>query len=99
MTPPPIASTSKGDPTASNPGPDSPGPHQAEHQRLLDQCEILERLAEGEGIQMDEWDGVVEKCYVCSKFMLEAVFKAHSQDCWHMSDSDEESQVDEWGKE
>lgn len=46
---------------------------------------------------MDEWDGVVEKCYVCNKFMLEAVFKEHSQSCWYISD--EESEMDEWGKE
>lgn len=81
----PIASTS------NNPGPDSP------HQRLLDQREILDRLAEGEGIPVDEWDGVVEKCYVCNQIMLESVFKDHSRDCWNVSD--EESQVDEWGKE
>ena len=88
----PIASTSKKDPgpTAVNPGPDTP------HQRLQDQREILDRLAEGEGIPMDEWDGLVEKCYVCNQFMLEAVFKAHSRDCWHTI-SDEESEPDKWG--
>lgn len=78
----PVASTSKGDQT---------------HQRLLDQREILDRLAEGEEIPMDEWDGVIEQCYVCNKFMLEAVFEAHFRSCWHMSD--EESGADEWGKE
>lgn len=87
----PIASTSKGDPTPSNPGPDSP------HQRLLDQREILDRLAEGDGVTMDEWDGLVEKCYVCNKYMLEAVFQVHSRECWLMSE--EESEVDEWGKQ
>ena len=46
---------------------------------------------------MDEWDGVVEKCYLCNKFMLEAVFKEHVQSCWYISD--EESEIDEWGKE
>jgi hypothetical protein len=94
----PIASTSKRDPsaasrppTASNPGPDTP------HQRLLDQREILDQLADGEGIPMSEWEGLFEKCYICKKFMLEAVYKAHSRDCWGVSD--EESEVDEWGKE
>lgn len=86
----PIASTSNGDPITS-PGPDTP------HQRLLDQREILDRLAEGDVVTMDEWDGLVEKCYVCNKYMLEAVFRAHSRDCWHMSE--EESEVDEWGKQ
>ena len=61
------------------------------------QCDILDQLAEGEGIPTDEWDGVVEKCYVCNKFMLEAVFKAHCQDFWNVSD--EESQLNEWRKE
>ena len=89
MTLPPIASTSTA--SASNPGPESA------HQRLLDQCEILDRLAEGEGVPMDEWDGVLEKCYLCNKVMLEAVFQAHSRDCGDMSV--EESRVDEWGKE
>jgi hypothetical protein len=53
----PIASTSKRDPglTASNPGPDT------SHQRLLDQREILDRLADGEGIPKDEWDGLFAK--------------------------------------
>jgi hypothetical protein len=73
----------------SNPGwprPDS---------RLQDQREILERLAEGEGIATQEWNGVLEKCYVCDKWMLEAVFRAHGRKCWHMSD--EESEPDKWG--
>jgi len=73
----------------SNPG--RPGPDC----RLQDQCEILERLAEGEGIATQEWDGVFEKCYVCDKWMLEAVFQAHTRNCWHMSD--EESDADKWG--
>ena len=89
----PIASTSKGD-SVSN-----PGPAVSSHQRLLDQREILDRLGEGEGIPNDEWDGVVEKCYLCNEFMLEAVFKDHSWSCWHMSDEEPESGADEWGRE
>ena len=69
----------------SNPGPVS----------LKDQCDILDRLAEGEGIPAHEWAGVVERCYICDKTMLGAVFRAHSRDCWHMSD--DESEPDEWG--
>ena len=88
MVLPPIASTS----IVSNPCPSPESPHK----RLLAQREILDRLAEGEGVPMDEWDGILEKCYVCNKFLLEAVFKAHSRDCWHVSD--EESEPDEWGK-
>jgi hypothetical protein len=92
----PIASSSKQDPsrlpTASNPGPDTP------HQRLLDQREILDQLADGEGIHMNEWEGLFEKCYMCKKFMLEAVYKAHIRDCWdeNMMDIEEsESEVDQ----
>lgn len=90
----PIASSSKQDPGPAS-GPDTP------HQRLLDQRDILDRLAEGEGIPMDEWNGLVEKCYVCKKFMLEAVFKAHNRDCWFdvRVPDDVETEVDEWGKE
>ena len=87
----PNASTSREDPTMSNTNPANP------NQRLLDQREVLDRLAEGEAIPMDEWDGVVEKCYLCNKFMLEAVYADHGWSCWYMSD--EESEVDEWGKE
>jgi hypothetical protein len=86
----PIASTSK-DPIASNPAQDST------HERLLDQRDVLDRLAEGEGIAAEEWDGVVERCYVCNKFMLEAVFQGHTRDCWHVSD-DSDDVPDEWGK-
>lgn len=95
----PIASTSKGVPTrtvtASNPlaGPDTP------HQRLMDQRELLDQLSEGEGIPINEWDGLFEKCYICKKFMLEAVFKAHSRDCWHMSDEESEVDADKWGEQ
>jgi hypothetical protein len=87
-----IASTSKG---PSNPGPEPDSPSQ----RLHNQREILDRLAEGEGIAEVEWEGVVEKCYVCSKTMLEAVFQAHSRDCWHVSVSDDEleNEPDKWG--
>ena len=45
---------------------------------------------------MHDWDGVVEKCYVCDKIMLSAVFRAHGRDCWHLSD---ESDADKWGME
>ena len=86
-----IASTSKEDLNVSNPGPDSP------HQHLLDQRKIHDQLVEGDGVTMEEWDGLVEKCYLCNKYMLEAIFQAHSQDCWLMSE--EESEVDEWGKQ
>ena len=75
------------------PGPDSLG------QRLQDQCEILDRLVEGEGIATQEWEGVIEKCFVCDKWMLEAVFQAHSWDCWHLSDEEPESDADKWGME
>ena len=66
-------------------------------QRLQDQRDILYRLAEGEGIATQEWDGVLEKCYVCDKWMLEAVFQHHSGDCWHISDEEPESEPDQWG--
>ena len=72
-------------------------PLQDQHQRLLDQRDILDRLAEGEGIAAHEWDGVVEKCFVCNKTMLEAVLQAHSRDCWHISDV--ESEVDDSNSE
>ena len=70
-------------------------------QRLQDQRDILYRLAEGEGIATQEWDGVLEKCYVCDKWMLEAVFQHHSRDCqcWHISDEEPESEPDRWGME
>jgi hypothetical protein len=62
--------------------------------------DILYRLAEGEGIATQEWDGVLEKCYVCDKWMLEAVFQHHSRDCWHtISDEETESEPDRWGME
>ena len=83
----PIPSTS----TASSPGPESP------YQCLLYQHKLLNQLAEGEGILVKEWDGLFEKCYVCDKYMLEAVFQAHSRDCWYMSDEEPESDTDEWG--
>jgi hypothetical protein len=89
--PAPTASTSKRDPTATNSGPVTPV---SPSQRLQDQRDILDRLAEGEGIATHEWEGVVEKCSVCDKVMLEAVFRPHSRDCWHISD--EESEVDRW---
>lgn len=88
----PIASTSKREPTATNSGPVSPS------QRLQDQCEILDRLAEGEGISMQEWDGVVGKCFVCDKIMLEAVLEAHGRDCWHAHASASELDADKWGQ-
>jgi hypothetical protein len=92
----PIASTSRdSEPSASNPGPVSTSQHQ--RQRLQDQCDILDRLAEGEGIATYEWDGVIEKCLVCDKIMLEAVFKDHRRECWHVSDDEPESESDEWG--
>jgi len=91
----PITSTSASTQAVSNPGP-SPD---SLSQHLQDQRDILDRLAEGDGIAMQEWDGVLETCYVCDKVLLEAVFKAHSRDCWHMSDSDEESEPDKWGME
>ena len=49
---------------------------------------------------MDEWEGVVEKCFLCNKFMLEAVFRAHllRGNCWYLSDEEPESEADEWGK-
>lgn len=65
-------------------------------QRIRDQREILNRLVKGEGIATHEWDGVLEKCFVCDKWMLEAIFRTHS-DCWLMSD--EESEPDNWGME
>jgi hypothetical protein len=69
-------------------------------QRLQVQRDILYRLAEGEGIATQEWDGVLEKCYVCDKWMLEAVFQHHSRDCWHtISDEETESEPDRWGME
>ena len=70
-------------------------------QHLQDQLDILYRLAEGEGIAAQEWDGVLEKCYVCDKWMLEAVFHHHSRDCcqWHISDEEPESEPDRWGME
>ena len=87
-----ITSTSKGKSTASNPS-----------QRIQDQRdildEILDRLAEGEGIAKREWDGVLKKCFVCDKWMLEAVFKTHSRDCWDVSESEEENDPDQWGME
>lgn len=94
----PIASTSKGNPNASNPSPVSLSKRlQDQRQRLLDQRDILERLADGEGIATHEWDGVVEKCFVCNKVMLEAIFHVHTRDCWHLSE--DESDVDRWGME
>lgn len=78
----PIVSTSNSGPTVSN-----------TESRLRDQREILERLAEGEEIATQEWNGVLKKCYVCDKWMLEAFFQAHGLDCWH----DEESEPDKWG--
>jgi hypothetical protein len=102
--PAPTASTSKRDPTATNSGPVTPvSPSrrlQDQRQRLLDKRDILERLAEGEGIAMHEWDGVVEKCFVCNKIMLEAVFRDHGRDCWHADAGDEggdESEPHKWG--
>ena len=92
---------SKGEVTASHPSPVSLSPSkrlQNQRQHLLDQHEILDWLAEGEGVAPDEWDGVIERCYVCDKIMLEAVFKDHSRDCWHLSD-DDESEPDQWGKQ
>lgn len=68
---------------------------QAQRQRLLDQRDILDRLLEGEGIAEHEWDGLVKKCFVCDKIMLEAVFQVHSRECWHLSE--DKSEVDEWG--
>ena len=67
----------------------------SQHLHFLDQCDILDRLAEGEGIAAHEWDGVVEKCFMCNKTMLGAVLQAHSRDCWHVSD--DESEVDKLG--
>jgi hypothetical protein len=69
---------------------------QDQRQRLLDQREILDQLADGDAVAMDEWDGVIEKCFVCDKIMLEAVFKDHSRNCWHLSD--DESKADKWGE-
>jgi hypothetical protein len=92
----PFASTSNGESTASSSRPVSPSKRlEAQRQRLLEQRDVLDRLSEGEGIAKDEWDGLVEKCYVCNKIMLEAFFKLHSRECWHLSE--EESEVDKWG--
>ena len=92
----PIASTSKSDPNVSNPNPVSLSKRlEDQRQSLLDQRDILDRLADGEGIATHEWDGVVEQCFVCRKFMLGAIFKDHSRDCWNLSE--DESDVDKWG--
>ena len=89
--------------TSSNPG--QPVPDSLT-QRLQDQREslreILDRLAYGEGIATQEWDGVFEKCFVCEKWMLEAVFRTHIEGCWHLTLSEEdsdESEADKWGME
>ena len=91
----PVASTSKGELTTSHPNPVK----QSSGKRLQDQCDILDRLADGEALAKDEWDGVIEKCFVCDKWMLEAVFKTHSRDCWDVSESEEENDPDQWGME
>ena len=92
----PVASTSKGELTTSHPNPVK----QSSGKRLQDQCDILDRLADGEALAKDEWDGVIEKCFVCDKIMLEAVFKKHSRDCWHLSDDELEIEADsdKWGE-
>ena len=91
----PVASTSKGGLTASHPNPVM----QSSDKRLQDQRDILDRLADGEALAEDEWDGVIEKCFVCDKVMLEAVFKKHSRDCWHLSEDEIEIEADsdKWG--
>jgi hypothetical protein len=58
------------------------GPSNSTRDSLADQRDILERLAEGEGIEKAEWDGVVETCDVCEKVFVGAVFKAHYRGCW-----------------
>ena len=84
---------------SGNPGWQVPDCDSITTQRLQDQRDILSRLAEGEGIATQEWDGVLEKCYVCDKWMLEAVFQHHSQDCWYISDEEPEIEPDRWGME
>jgi hypothetical protein len=39
-----------------------------------------------------EWDGLVEKCFICDKIMLEAVFQVHTRECRHLSE--DESDID-----
>ena len=56
----PIASTSKSDSNVSNPNPVSLSKRlEDQRQSLLDQRDILDRLADGEGIATHKWDGVV----------------------------------------
>jgi hypothetical protein len=94
----PVASTSNlkeptatGSVTQSSPAQDT----SSTSERLLDQREVLDRLAEGEGVSAQDWAGVVEYCYICNNFMLEAFFKGHYRDCWGVYD---ESEPDAWGK-
>ena len=89
-----MISTRNGNPLAGQQLPDC----DSFTQRLQDQRDILYRLADGEGIGTQEWDGVLEKCDVCEKWMLEAIFQHHNWDCWHISDEDLESEPDRWGE-
>lgn len=52
--------------------------------QLEDQRSVLARLARGEGINLLEWDGVVETCDNCQKTFLGAHFKGHLRGkvCW-----------------
>ncbi|KAF8162742.1 hypothetical protein B0H34DRAFT_671902 [Crassisporium funariophilum] len=47
---------------------------------------IIARLAKGEGIEWQEWDGVVETCDMCKTTFLQANFKAHARGCWYESE-------------
>ena len=44
------------------------------------------RLADGEGIDKADWDGVVKTCDVCEKVFIGEVFKVHRdyQSCWNV---------------
>jgi hypothetical protein len=68
--------------SAGQPQAGSPGPSSSTRDNLADQRDILERLAEGEGIDKAEWDGVVETCDVCQRVFIGEVFKAHYRGCW-----------------
>jgi hypothetical protein len=51
---------------------------------LENQSSIITRLVGGEGINMLEWDGVIETCGNCQKTFLGAYFSGHLQGkaCW-----------------
>ncbi|KAF8158437.1 hypothetical protein B0H34DRAFT_674846 [Crassisporium funariophilum] len=79
------ASTSRQEAPATS----SAGPSNLDHtstSKLTDQRRVIARLAKGEGIEWQEWDGVVETCDMCKTTFLQANFKAHARGCWYESE-------------